>query len=110
MSRTSTRNELVFLTEGATNDTLAQLVMDLGAQLHQERQARLALEEALIRAGVLAEGATAALAEDAALLARARAGLDASMARIMRIMVEAGDRFGPLRDEAPLADTPRKEV
>lgn len=110
MSKTDTRNELVFLTDATTTDTLAQLVMDLGAQLHQERQARLALEEALTRAGVLPEGATAALAEDPALLARARTALDASMARMMRIMVEAGDRFGPLRDEAPQPDTPRKAV
>jgi hypothetical protein len=101
MSTTNTRNELAFLTDPAAVDTLAQLVMDIGAQVHQERQARLALEEALTRAGVLPVGAVAALAEDPALLARAREGLDASMARLMRIMVEAGDRFGPLRAEAP---------
>ena len=95
------RDELVFLTEPASADTLAQLVMDLGAQLHRERQSRLALEEALTRAGVLDEGAIEALHEDPELLARSRKGLDASMARLIRIMAEAGDRTGPLRGEAP---------
>ena len=95
------RDELSFLTEATSADTLAQLVMDLGAQLHVERQARLALEEALLRQGVLSADAIDALAGDEAFLARARAELDRSMARLIRIMTEAGDRFGPLRDEAP---------
>jgi len=95
------RDELAFLTAPASADTLAQLVMDLGAQLHRERHARLALEEALMRAGVLPAGAVEALEEDAGLLVKSRAALDASMARIIRIMAEAGDRTGPLRSEAP---------
>lgn len=95
------RDELTFLPPETATDTLAALVMDIGAQLHAERQARLALEEALIRRGVLDAGDIDALAEDPALLARARAGLDRSMARIMRILEEAGDRTGPLRPEAP---------
>lgn len=96
-----TRDELSFLSEKTSADTLAQLVMDLGAQLHVERQARLALEEALLRQGTLPAGAIEALAEDPDFLARARAELDRSMARLMRIMTEDGDRFGPLRAEAP---------
>jgi hypothetical protein len=99
------RDELSFLTEKTSADTLAQLVMDLGAQLHAERQARLALEEALVRQGVLAPAAIEALADDPAFLARARGELDRSMARLIRIMTEAGDRYGPLRDEAPDEET-----
>jgi hypothetical protein len=95
------RDELSFLSERTNVDTLAQLVMDLGAQLHVERQARLALEEALLRQGTLSAEAIEALAEDPDFLARARAELDRSMARLMRIMTEAGARFGPLRAEAP---------
>jgi len=96
-----TRDELSFLPERASTDTLAQLVMDLGAQLHMERQARLALQEALVRQGVIGAEAIDALAGDADFLAGARAELDRSMARLMRIMTEAGDRLGPLRAEAP---------
>lgn len=97
----SRRDELSFLPEGASADTLAALVMDLGAQLHVERQARLALQEALVRKGVLAAAEIEALAGDDAFLATARTGLDRSMARIMRILTEAGDRTGPLRAESP---------
>ncbi len=98
----SGRDEPSFLPEGgASADTLAALVMDLGAQLHVERQARLALQEALLRKGVVDAAAIDALAEDADFLAKARAGLDRSMARIMRILIEAGDRTGPLRAESP---------
>ncbi|WP_306118920.1 MULTISPECIES: hypothetical protein [unclassified Roseitalea] len=95
------RDELSFLSNQTDADTLGALVMDLGAQLHVERQARLALQEALVRQGAVSAEAIDALADDADFLARARAELDRSMARIMRIMVEAGDKMGPLRDEAP---------
>ncbi|MCC6008581.1 MAG: hypothetical protein JJU40_13005 [Rhodobacteraceae bacterium] len=98
------RDELSFLPPEGATDTLAALVMDLGAQLHAERQARLALEEALIRRGLLSVEEVAALAGDPALLARARDGLERSMARIMRILEEAGDRTGPLRAEAPATE------
>jgi len=105
-----TRDEHSFLPAGSTADTLAALVMDLAAQLHVERQARLALEEALSRAGVLPDGAVAALAADPVLLARSRAGLDRSLGRLMRIMTEAGDHTGPLRPEAPAPDTAATEA
>ena len=95
------KDELTFLPGGAGADTLAQLVMDLAAQLHVERQARLALQEALVRQGAVEAGAIEALAGDEAFLARAREGLDASLARLVRIMAETGDRTGPLRAEAP---------
>jgi len=95
------RDELSFLPERASADTLAQMIMDLGAQLHRERQARLALEEALLRQGAVSSEAIDALAADPAFLARARAELDGSIARLIRIMSEAGDRTGPLRAEAP---------
>lgn len=101
MSGDEGRGELSFLNGPDAADTLAQLVMDLAAQLHCERYARLALQEALIRAGSLPAGAVDALVEDPGLLERSRGELDASMARLIRIMAEAGDRTGPLRAEAP---------
>lgn len=99
-----TRDELSFLDPAHSADTLAALVMDLGAQLHVERQARLALEETLLRRGLVAAPDIEALADDPEFLARARAGLDRSMARLMRILTEAGDRTGPLRAEAPATE------
>ena len=89
----SRRDEITFF-DDAEDDTLAALVMDLAAQLHIERQRRLALEEALTRAGIIADDAIEAMVNDAAFRAK-------SQARLMRIITEHGDRTGPLRDEAP---------
>lgn len=99
-------DELRFLPEGAAADTLAALVMDLAAQLHIERQARLALQTALERDGTVTAAAIDPLADDPAFLERARGELDRSMARLMRILKEAGDRTGPLRAESPAGGDP----
>jgi hypothetical protein len=85
---------------GVSPDQLAALVFELAAQLHVERTERLALQTALERAGVIAPGATQALADDAALLGSARDQLDRSVRALLRIVTEAGDAKAPLRPEA----------
>lgn len=95
--------ELDFLGPADT-DTVAALVMDLAAQLHVERQRRMALETVLTRTGVVDRAAIEGLADDARFLAKARAALDTSLRRSLRIMTEAGDRTGPLRAEAPAVE------
>jgi hypothetical protein len=86
--------------DGVTPDRLAALLMELAAQLHAERQRRMALEEALVRRGVLAREEIEALAGDAPFLALSQAALDVNLRRLLRIMAEAGDARGPLRAEA----------
>ena len=104
-ARDPRRDEHVFIPERPGLDTLAQLVMDLSAQLHVERQARLALQEALMRRGAVTREEIDGLAGDADFLAEARAGLGRSMDRLVRIMTEAGDHMGPLRAESPTDET-----
>ncbi len=86
--------------QGVSPDRLAALVFELAAQLHVERTQRMALEAALVSAGVIEAGATEALTEDPALLAATREKLDASIRALLRIVTEAGDAKGPLRPEA----------
>jgi hypothetical protein len=88
-------------------ERLAGLLFELASQLHVERTRRIALETALERAGLLEPGAADALAEDPALLARAREGLDRSMQGLMRILTEADDPRAPLRGEAVPKTLPR---
>ncbi|WMS42566.1 hypothetical protein RDV64_21290 [Acuticoccus sp. MNP-M23] len=78
-------------------DKLAALVFDLAAQLHQERQRRMALETVLTRSASVDPEALKALAGDAAFTADARAALDAAQARLFDILAERGDRRTPLR-------------
>ncbi len=80
-------------------DRLAQLVFDLAAQLHIERQRRLGLETLLMRSGAIKPADLEALAEDRDFLAAARAQLDESQKRLLNILMEGGDRLKPLRDE-----------
>jgi|GEM_PF-916580 len=108
MSGGVTKPELRFLDTGEA-DTLAQLVFDLAAQLHVERQRRLALETLLVRSGAVSEAALEALAGDDAFLARSREALDRSLARLMRVVAEDGDRQGPLRAEDPTVAGPTEE-
>ncbi|MBJ3775585.1 hypothetical protein [Acuticoccus mangrovi] len=90
--------ELSFFADPET-DRLAQLVFDLAAQLHVERARRLGLETLLTRKGVVSEADIAALATDEAFLAKAREGLDDSLARLFTVLTEHGDRRAPLRPE-----------
>ena len=86
--------------EGVGPDRLAALVLELAAQLHVERQRRMALEEVLTRRGLLAREDVEALAVDPDFLARSQVALDGALRRLIRIMAEAGDPRGPLRVEA----------
>lgn len=81
-------------------DKLAALVMELAAQLHVERQRRMALERALIEAGAVTGTAIEALAEDRRFLEAARAEADAAIRKLLRVMIEGGEAQAPLRPEA----------
>ncbi len=91
-------DELSFF-ENREVDRLAQLVFDLAAQLHIERQRRLALETLLTRSGAVEASDLAALADEPDFLAEARSQLDDSQRRLLTILIEGGDRRTPLRDE-----------
>lgn len=84
----------------ASVDQVAAMVLELAAQLHVERQRRMALEALLIRQGALDATAPETMAADETFLASARAELDASLRRLLRIMIETGDPSSPLRAEA----------
>lgn len=86
--------------DGATNDQLAALLMELASQLHVERQRRMALQTVLERQGLIDPAAMEALAADPDFNAAAGAAVDASLRRLLRIMTERGDPRGPLRAEA----------
>jgi hypothetical protein len=91
-------DELAFF-ENREIDRLAQLVFDLAAQLHIERQRRLALETLLTRSGAVKAADLAALAGDPDFLAESRSQLDESQRRLLTILIEGGDRRTPLREE-----------
>lgn len=91
-------DELSFF-ENREVDRLAQLVFDLAAQLHIERQRRLALETLLTRSGTVKAADLAVLADDPRFLTEARSQLDESQRRLLTILIEGGDRRAPLRDE-----------
>lgn len=78
-------------------ERLTGLVFELASQLHVERAQRLALETALAREGLLAERALSAAAQDAEFTRRSREALDASMAKLMRVLTEGADPRTPLR-------------
>jgi hypothetical protein len=85
---------------GASPDRLAGLIFELAAQLHAERQRRMALEEVLARCGLIDRAEMESLATDDTFLGGAQAALDANLRRLLRILEEAGDPRGPLRGEA----------
>lgn len=78
-------------------DKLSAVVFDLAAQLHVERQRRMALETALVAEGITSREAIDRLADDEAFLGEARGALDAAQARVFAILKERGDRRTPLR-------------
>jgi hypothetical protein len=81
-------------------DTLAALVMELAAQLHVERQRRLALEHALVARGLVEADALERASGDPAVAERSRAALDGAIRALVRVMCEDGDPKAPLRGEA----------
>lgn len=99
--------EAVVVLPEAQLDTekLAALVFELASQLHAERARRLALETALVRAGVLESGWEEAFVADAPYESRCQLALDDAMERLMKIMVESPDPRTPLRGEAAAFDS-----
>ncbi|HKZ73845.1 MAG TPA: hypothetical protein VJ011_07270 [Steroidobacteraceae bacterium] len=81
-------------------DRLAGLVFELASQLHVERAQRLALEAALVEAGVLAPAACERLLADAQLRRRTQDALEQSMAKLLRVITERADPRAPLRPES----------
>jgi hypothetical protein len=84
-----------------TAERLAGLVFELASQLHVERTCRLALEAALVNAGVLTREAVEAIANDSAVRERMQAALEVSMRKLMQVITEGADPRFPLRHLAP---------
>lgn len=78
-------------------DRLAGLVFELASQLHVERAQRLALEAALVRAGLIGADARERMLDDAECSRRTREALEESMSRLMRVLTERADPRTPLR-------------
>lgn len=83
-------------------DRAVGLIMELAAQLHVERQRRIALEELLSHTGVLDPADLEALGEEDRSRERARTELERSMRQLMRVMTEDGGPEAPIRDEPRL--------
>ena len=78
-------------------ERLAGLVFELASQLHAERARRIALEQALVSAGVLAAGDVEAAAPAAR--SETSAALDRAMHGLLRVMAESTDPRTPIRHE-----------
>jgi hypothetical protein len=89
-------NDHVYLRPGDL-DKLAELVFELAQQLHVERARRIALEQALIARGAVTAAAIEETAAAAVARDPARAQLDRSLERLMRILEASGGPEAPLR-------------
>lgn len=78
---------------------LTGLVFELSSQLHMERLHRLALEAALVQAGVLDPAAPEKLANEPALRDASRRAAEQSIAALMRVLTESDDERTPLRSD-----------
>jgi hypothetical protein len=87
--------EITFFGDPAV-DLMAGLIFELAAQLHEERAALVALEAALVRAGVLGSTSVAEAARLPSARADASARLDRSVASLLRILSERDDARAPL--------------
>ncbi|MEZ5564646.1 MAG: hypothetical protein R3F24_03655 [Gammaproteobacteria bacterium] len=76
---------------------LAGLLFELCSQLHAERLHRLALEAALMNAGLLTHDMLDGMAADSELRERGRQAAEESVARLMRVLTEGTDQRTPLR-------------
>ncbi|WP_439532789.1 hypothetical protein [Polymorphobacter sp.] len=78
-------------------ERMAGLIFELASQLHVERARRIALEAALVDAGVI----TPAAIEAAGAAARIETGLalDKAMHGLLRVIAEDSDPRTPLRKE-----------
>lgn len=81
-------------------DRAVGLIFELASQLHVERQRRSALEEVLVRRGVLDTDDIEALAEDADFRRVSGQQLDDALARLLLVVTEEGPTEHPLREEA----------
>ena len=91
--------DMTFLKD-ADLDKAVGLVFELAAQLHVERQRRLALEKLMSDKGLITATEMETLTDDDKFLETAREALDRSLHKLMRILSEQGDKKGPLRAEA----------
>jgi hypothetical protein len=85
---------------GLDNATLGALIFELASQLHVERTRRLALEAALVEAGLTAPAAIEKAGEDAAFRNRAALAADQSIRKLLRVLSESKDERIPLRAES----------
>lgn len=79
---------------------LAGLVFELAAQLHAERAARIALEQALLAAGVIQGDAIEQAADAPPARQATAAALSRSMTKLTRVLRESDDPRAPTRHEA----------
>lgn len=85
-------------------DRIVGLVMQLAADLHVAQSRCRALEQLLVRQGIVAAGAVDAFEPDEAEADDLEAARDALLARMLRIMTEDGPSAHPLRDETLTGD------
>lgn len=92
-------SDLRFLT-AADVDAVAALVFELAAQLHVEREHRLALERVLIGKAVI-DPTELDTAEDAELIRNSSEHLEGSLRRLVDILTEDASPDFPLRGKSP---------
>ena len=80
-------------------ESLAGLVMELSSQLHVERARRVALEEALVAAGVLTHEAIEAAGNNPAVRQRLQALVQNSIDKLLLVLTEDRDPRVPLRKQ-----------
>lgn len=85
-------------------DRVVGLVMQLAADLHVAQTRCRALEQLLVRHGVIPAGAVDGFEPDDEETRALRESRDALLARLLRIMTEDGPSAHPLRDEALAGD------
>jgi hypothetical protein len=76
---------------------LASLIFELSSQLHAERLHRLALEAALVRAGVLTPASLKETENDSTLRECGLRAVEDSVAGLIRALTERNDVRTPLR-------------
>lgn len=80
---------------------LAALVLELASQLQGERAHRLALETVLRERGLVDDAALVAAGASQACRDASRAAVEASVARLVRVLTEQQDPRTPLRSGGP---------
>jgi hypothetical protein len=85
-------------------DRVVALVMQLACDLHVAQTRCRALEQLLVRHGVIAAGAVDAFEPDEPQAGAWQDARDALLARLLRIITEDGPSAHPLRREALAAD------